>query len=148
MEKGRPAQTAQIRPCLPRPQDPALPEPSQANRGRQRAQGRKQERKPIHGQRPQHCPISGNAAGAVPLTGNIIGIGNNSARRQALRPPAARLSFHPSGKEAPTPEPAPRQFQHQRCHELIRRQTRHRRHPQTRQQGRPRHRSHPKAQRL
>lgn len=144
--KGRPAQTAQIRSCRPRPQDPTLPQTRQTERRRQRAQRRKQERKPIHGKRSQHCPIRGNAASAVPLTGNIIG--NNATRRQALRPPAARLSFLPSGKEAPAPEPAPRQFQHQRCHELVRRQTRHRRYPQARQQRRPGHRPYQQAQRL
>lgn len=60
MEKGKTAQTVQIRPCLPRPQDPALPETRQANqRRRQRAQRRKQERKPNHGQRrPTTRPTS------------------------------------------------------------------------------------------
>ncbi len=43
-------------------------------------------------------------------------------RRQARHPPTVHL--RPSGKEAPAPEPAPRQFQHQRCHELVRQQTR------------------------
>ena len=57
-------------------------------------------------------------------------------------------SFPPLRKRNPTPEPAPRQFQHQRCHELVRQQTRHRRHPQARQQGRPRHRPHQQAQKL
>ena len=114
VEKGRPAQTAQIRPCRPRPQNPTLPQTRQTER-RQQQQGREP--------RPR-------------------------IRRQALRPPAARLPFRPSGKEAPAPEPAPRQFQHQRCHELVRQQTRHRRHPQARQQGRPGHRPYQQAQRL
>lgn len=132
VEKGRPAQTAQIRPCRPRPQDPALPQTRQTER-RQRQQGREPNREP----RSRHHPVTGSTFGNVPRI-----------RRQALRPPAARLPFRPSRKEAPAPESASRQLQHQRCHELVRQQTRHRRHPQARQQGRPGHRPYQQAQRL
>lgn len=38
----------------------------------------------------------------------------------------------PPEKKPPVPESTSCQFQHQRCHELVRQQTRHRRHPQAR----------------
>ena len=99
-----------------------------------------QGREPKQQRKPRYCPITGNTFGII---GNAPCI-----RRQALCPPAARLPFHPSGKEAPAPEPTSCQLQHQRCHELVRQQTRHRRHPQARQQGQPGHRPHQQAQRL